>query len=191
MMRLVSLASIQPVPWKNGGGLTRELLCWPDTEGWQMRVSVAEVSRSGPFSAYPGVTRHFAVLQGAGVALHFPGGERTLTPASAPVQFDGVFAPDCALLVGPTLDLNVMARQDAGRADLQRAEAGRPWAGGAGWRGVFTLHAATLHMPDQAPLALPTATLAFDDAARPGAWRLAGNALCAWWLAFEPLQAAP
>ena len=41
--RSVSLASVPPQPWKNGGGTTRELLAWPAGADWRVRLSVAEV----------------------------------------------------------------------------------------------------------------------------------------------------
>ncbi|MDO9075161.1 MAG: HutD family protein [Rubrivivax sp.] len=187
VMHTVALADMTPVPWKNGGGLTRDLLCWPGAGEWQLRVSVAEVNRGGPFSAYPGVTRAFAVLQGAGVVLHFADGPLTLTPDSPPLHFDGAPAPDCTLVDGPTLDLNLMSR--TGRAELARARPGLLWASGAPMRGVFTLHGATLHGAGPAPLQLPAGTLAFAAAAPCGAWQLdeTGDGPASnWWLSFNP-----
>ena len=73
--RLVALADTPPVPWRNGGGLTRELLAWPDGGDWAVRVSVAEIEADGPFSTFPGVERWFAVLEGGGVALTIAGTE--------------------------------------------------------------------------------------------------------------------
>jgi environmental stress-induced protein Ves len=55
--------------WRNGGGSTRELLAWPEAGAWQLRISVAEITRDGPFSAFAGVQRWFAVLRGDGVRL--------------------------------------------------------------------------------------------------------------------------
>lgn len=192
-MRLVHLADIAPTSWKNGGGLTRDLLCWPDAARWQLRVSVAEVARSGPFSAYPGVNRWFAVLQGEGVLLQFDasGGDEglRLTPDSPALAFDGALAPGCTLMAGPTLDLNLMHRQGAGRAELARAATGLLWACGAPLRGVFTLRGATLHGAGPAPLRLPPGTLAYADSAPCGAWQLTdtGDGPAAnWWLSFNP-----
>ena len=55
-----------PVPWKNGGGVTRELLRLPAGSGddWTLRISVADIAADGPFSPFPGITRWFAVLTG-------------------------------------------------------------------------------------------------------------------------------
>ena len=61
-----------------------ELLARPDARGWQVRVSVAEIGQDGPFSAFPGVTRWFTVLKGAGVELDFAGRPVRLTRTTAP-----------------------------------------------------------------------------------------------------------
>lgn len=44
-------------PWKNGGGITREILRWPDADDYDLRVSLADVTRPGPFSKFPGYSR--------------------------------------------------------------------------------------------------------------------------------------
>lgn len=185
-MQIVRLADTPTTPWKNGGGLTRELLRWPNDSHWQLRISVAGILRSGPFSAYPGVMRWFAVLQGAGVRLHFADRDCHLTPASAALHFDGALAPECTLLEGPTLDLNLMLRPADNAAVMTRALPGQPWATRAPLRAVYTLHACTLHRDGQTPLPLPAASLAYDTAAGGEAWHLEGAALHAWWLAYRP-----
>ena len=114
---LVPLAQVPPTPWRNGGGSTRELLAWPpsnDSQDWRVRLSVAEVARDGPFSAFPGVQRWFAVLSGAGVRLQVGGMAHHLDGASAPFGFDGGAAVDCALVDGPTQDCNLMVRGRGG-----------------------------------------------------------------------------
>ena len=60
-------------PWKNGGGLMRELHFWPAGEGWMARVGVADIAADGPFSFFPGVQRWFTVLKGGGVELDING----------------------------------------------------------------------------------------------------------------------
>jgi environmental stress-induced protein Ves len=190
MKALVPLAEVPALPWKNGGGLTRELLLWPPAStstDWQLRISVAEITHSGPFSAYPGIARWFCVLQGAGVALAFADGALVLTPDNPPLHFDGALAPGCTLLGGATLDLNLMARQDAGRAEMGRAVAGVPWARRALLRACFTLSGATLVCGEAAPLVLPPGSLWWSDSADAGPWALAGDEDSGWWLAFEPL----
>lgn len=106
--RLVHLADTPPRRWRNGGGVTRELLAWPRADGWRVRVSVADVDADGPFSAFPGVQRWFAVLDGAGVELDVDGRRQRLRRGDAPLAFDGAVAVHCRLLDGPTRDLNLM-----------------------------------------------------------------------------------
>jgi uncharacterized protein len=113
---------VAPVPWKNGGGLTRELLRWPAGDAWRLRISLADIAADGPFSAFPGVERWFAVLEGDGVELQF--GDRLIAqrPGDAPLRFDGADAPGCRLLGGPTRDLNLMLQGPGG--ELRAAAAG-------------------------------------------------------------------
>lgn len=109
--QLLRLADIPPTPWRNGGGVTRELLAWPNAQQWEWRISVAEVASSGPFSRFDGVRRWLAILAGAGVHLDFPAGSIDLTPQSAPLAFSGTDPVDCRLLDGAVQDLNLMLRE--------------------------------------------------------------------------------
>jgi environmental stress-induced protein Ves len=147
-MNSVRLADCPFVPWRNGGGRTRELLAWPSTHDWNVRVSVAEIEADGPFSAFPGIERAFAVLDGAGVVLSLPNGDVRLGPQDDAVRFDGAAAPHCRLLEGPTRDLNLMVRSDIGRARMQRAPLSP-----ARWRALFA--AGTLWWTDQPGEPLP------------------------------------
>jgi environmental stress-induced protein Ves len=115
----VALSDVQPSPWRNGGGVTRELLAWPTTQNWLWRMSVAEVAQSGPFSRFEGVQRWLAVLSGAGVRLSVDGHAQELTRDSAPFQFDGATTVQCELINGATQDFNLMLRGD-GTARMQR-----------------------------------------------------------------------
>lgn len=143
-MRLLA-DEVPPTPWKNGGGQTRELLRWPAQGDWRLRLSLADIAADGPFSAFPGVTRWFVVLQGEGVALALPGGEHHQHLGDAPLCFDGAAAPGCRLLGGPTRDLNLMLQGLAG--ELIAAQAGD--AAPARWpqRGFFEAGVHCLHWP--------------------------------------------
>jgi uncharacterized protein len=57
-------------PWKNGRGTTSEVIRVPDTDAYQLRISVAEVIESGPFSTFPGYTRWSLLLDGGPVWLN-------------------------------------------------------------------------------------------------------------------------
>ncbi len=123
--RLERLADASPRPWRNGGGVTRELLAWPRADGWRVRVSVADVDADGPFSAFPGVRRWFAVLDGAGVELDVDGRRRRQRRDDAPLDFDGAATVHCRLLDGPTRDLNLMLAGVPGA--MQTAVDGAAW----------------------------------------------------------------
>lgn len=167
------LADAAPQHWRNGGGTTRELLAWPDPAAWLLRVSVAEITQPGPFSAFPGIDRWFAVLEGDGVVL---AGER-LRADGRVIRFDGADAPDCTLPGGPTRDLNLMIRRDRAAGRLLRLAPGERWVSDAPLRGVYTLAAGRLDAPGAPPQALPAQALVFRPDARPGeAWCLAGPA---------------
>ena len=43
-LHTVALSSATPQAWRNGGGVTRELLAWPAADAWRVRVSVADVA---------------------------------------------------------------------------------------------------------------------------------------------------
>jgi environmental stress-induced protein Ves len=126
---VIHLADANAVPWRNGGGLTRELVAWPTQDTWQWRMSVAEVATSGPFSRFDGITRWFAVLQGAGVVLNVrtPSDsgaagavEHRLTAREQPLCFDGGAATGCQLIDGPTQDFNLMVRDGSLPARMVR-----------------------------------------------------------------------
>ena len=84
---------------------------------------------SGPFSRFDGITRWFAVLQGAGVVLNVRtpcdsaaagASDHTLTMNSAPLCFDGAAATGCQLIDGPTQDFNLMVRNSSLPARMVR-----------------------------------------------------------------------
>lgn len=143
--------TVAPTAWKNGGGQTRELLRLPGPDEWRLRLSVADIATDGPFSAFPGVRRWFAVIEGEGVVLGFPGGERTLRPGDAPLCFDGGDAPGCRLIGGATRDLNLMLKGLDG--ELAAGAAGTAWAADWPQRGFFEAAARRLHWPFDGRLA--------------------------------------
>jgi len=115
---LVSLDAAAPQPWRNGGGVTRELLAWPEPANWCVRISVADVQAAGAFSRFDGVERWFAVLEGDGVVLQLHGKGHRLAVSDPPFHFHGDAAVHCTPVGGPTRDLNLMA--PPGRARMER-----------------------------------------------------------------------
>lgn len=111
--------ALPATPWKNGGGITRDLLLWPSASDARVRLSLADIDRDGPFSSYPGVTRWFTVVEGAGVELQFADGARLQRLDDTPLCFDGAAAPGCRLIAGRTRDLNLLLHGGA-RGTMQR-----------------------------------------------------------------------
>jgi uncharacterized protein len=179
----VHLQDCEPKPWRNGGGLTRELLVWPSPQRWQLRISVARIDGDGPFSPFAGVQRWFAVLHGAGVRLDLPRGVVTQTTGDDPLAFDGEAAPMCTLLEGPTEDLNLMAPRDAGQARMQRALPGSGIDRATRWRGLFAVERALLDIDDRTE-GVAAGTLAWTDDAEAPPWKLHHGSR-AFWLSLE------
>lgn len=113
-MRIIRHADCRPMPWKNGGGVTTEILAWPPAAGlddFDWRISMAQVASGGPFSVFDGVDRTLTVLEGT-MRLAVEGTEdRVLSSEAAPYAFPGDIATSAELIGGPVLDFNVMTRR--------------------------------------------------------------------------------
>ena len=191
---VVRFEDVKPQPWKNGGGVTREMLAWPTPAKWRVRMSVAEIAADGPFSAFPGVQRSITVLSGAGIWLDAPLNIE-LRPKDPPCTFSGDIAPHCKLLRGPTRDLNAMFNETYGVGRLQRWRTGYesklkrvsflPDDNPPALLGVFTLAAATLRTRD-GELALPPMSLAWTTAPIPDMQLLTSPQ--AWVIHYTPHQ---
>ncbi|OWQ93540.1 hypothetical protein CDN99_03505 [Roseateles aquatilis] len=177
----ITADGVAPTPWRNGGGRTRELLAWPHVGDWKVRISVADIDRDGPFSAFPGVDRWFGVLSGGGVRLL----GRTLTPGDGLLAFRGEDAPDCALVDGPTQDFNAMHRRGAGVLRVQPAD--RPLLpAGATWLGLFTERGGLLvHGHRSVPLAPRTLAWCETPAAQSYVFDDGDQHGPAWWLVWS------
>jgi uncharacterized protein len=118
----IALASVEPVPWKNGGGTTRTLAVAPQGAGlddFHWRVSMAQIDASGDFSAFPGVERTILLWRGGGVLLQSPQWpEHALTEPLRPFHFRGEDAVRCRLLGPAAMDLNLMVRRGASNPSL-------------------------------------------------------------------------
>ena len=114
MVRLIDTNALSFVPWKNGGGFTRNVAAFPEAAGFDdfiWRVSIADVAESGPFSRFPGVDRSIALLDGAGMTLAGEGDVFSLTMYFEPHDFAGEDPIRATLLDGPTRDFNLMLRR--------------------------------------------------------------------------------
>jgi environmental stress-induced protein Ves len=113
-MRLLRAADRIAVRWKNGGGVTRDVIVSPTgatMDDFDWRISIAEIAASGPFSRFPGIDRKLAVLKGKLALSVEDGTPIILDPDTAALDFHGESAVQADLVDGLSMDLNVMTRR--------------------------------------------------------------------------------
>lgn len=116
-MEIIRFAELRPQPWRNGGGVTREVASHPRAASsqdgtWDWRVSIAEVSKEGEFSAFPGMERVLTVVEGELFLLTVDGVEHPLEKYR-PFRFSGDSPAYGSLPTGNVHDLNVITRTGA------------------------------------------------------------------------------
>jgi len=128
-LTLIRGADLVASPWKNGGGVTREIAAFPEgaaLDAFVWRVSVADVGQAGPFSRFAGIDRTLVLLSGAGMLLDEADGTDPVTHALREpldiARFEGETAIDARLVDGATRDFNLMVRRGAatGQVDVWR-----------------------------------------------------------------------
>ncbi len=122
-IRILRARDYVATPWKNGGGVTREIAVRPAGAGldaFDWRVSMATVAVGGPFSVFAGVDRSLAVLEGRLILTIDGCGTATLDAESQPIAFPGDVWVDAGTPDAPVTDLNVMTRRGWARADVAR-----------------------------------------------------------------------
>jgi environmental stress-induced protein Ves len=97
-----------PMPWKNGGGQTTELLCGGPKEKYTWRLSKADIVADGPFSKFADMKRLITVIHGKGMRLHVDGHSSEVLAPFQTLNFDGSSDVQCGLLNGPVQDVNLI-----------------------------------------------------------------------------------
>ena len=144
-LTLIRGADLVAAPWKNGGGVTREVasVCADGLpvgrspraglDGFVWRVSVADVAQAGPFSHFEGVDRTLILLSGAGMILDERDAPKEASLEDAPqavkshaltqpldiARFSGEAHIDARLVDGATRDFNLMVRRDAAHGEVE------------------------------------------------------------------------
>ncbi|MBD1544249.1 HutD family protein [Arthrobacter sp. IA7] len=124
-MQIIRFADLKPQPWRNGGGVSRELASHrggasagaassgatsSDDGAWDWRVSIADVTSAGEYSPFPGMERVLTVVEGELLLLAVDGTEHPLEKYR-PFRFPGGAASSSALPTGDVRNLNVIARE--------------------------------------------------------------------------------
>lgn len=123
-IHLFERAQLHASPWKNGGGVTREIACHPPSANMQdfdWRISIAHIARDGDFSVFAGVDRVITLLEGGGVHLSSADGSvlHALDTPLQPFAFSGDAAVHGRLLNGDCHDFNVMTRRGVCQAEVR------------------------------------------------------------------------
>lgn len=122
-LQVLRTSDYKMVPWKNGGGVTQDVLLLPEGAGhddFDVRLSLAPIASEGPFSSFPGIDRHITRLSEARVILEFRGETRELKRME-PLYFDSVQQPRSVLPDGAALVLNIMTRRGRWNAQVMPA----------------------------------------------------------------------
>ena len=147
-MRILRREHYRRMPWKNGGGLTEEVIAWPpssDMGSFDWRISIAHVDADGPFSRFAGIDRTIALLDGGGLCLDLPDRTIVLDPESEPFAFSGDLDIASRNIDGPTVDLNVMTQRSRFRHRMRRMATNRLPVGPSGVIVVFNGPAVIVH----------------------------------------------
>jgi len=120
---LIRAADLVATPWKNGGGVTREVSAFPEGAGldaFVWRVSIADVAQPGPFSRFAGIDRTLVLLSGAGMLLdEADGPTHALKQPLDVARFAGETSIDARLVDSATRDFNLMLRRGAAAGELE------------------------------------------------------------------------
>ena len=117
------LQTLPAMAWKNGGGVTREIVREPtgaNLDDFDWRVSVADIAAAGPFSRFVGIDRHLLLLEGDGVNLTSAetGLDVNLLADDTVLAFSGDVDMSSQLLGGAVRDFNVMVKRGVWQAQV-------------------------------------------------------------------------
>ncbi len=121
-LKILSQKDFKPMLWKNGAGHTTELIRLDhptDPDMFSLRISIADVTTSGPFSVFKRIDRILFMLEGDGMVLEFEDDTKIrLDRPFNPIYFPGEAEVHSKLIGGPNKDLNVMYDRTVGEAKV-------------------------------------------------------------------------
>ena len=111
--RILRFAEYPVIPWKNGLGVSREIVAGTSEEqqfGW--RLSMADITTDAAFSEYRGIDRILAVVEGE-IELRIEDAANQLRAGDPPVAFSGDVSASAKPVGEPAVDLNLMVSRES------------------------------------------------------------------------------
>lgn len=122
MLEILPEEAYRRTPWKNGNGVTEDILLLPtgaSHEDFDIRISRASIVSEAPFSAFPGIDRTITRLSENALILNFADGSEMPLDHLAPCRFDSALAPTPRLPAGDARVMNVMTRRGRWRGRVR------------------------------------------------------------------------
>ncbi|MFW1785131.1 HutD family protein [Acinetobacter nosocomialis] len=108
MIELIRADQYTKMLWKNGAGFTLEIARSQGEADFDWRISMADVTTSGPFSLFPNKQRIISVLDGQGIVLHVDELPAKTLKQGDIFAFHGESQVQSELLEGEIRDLNLI-----------------------------------------------------------------------------------
>lgn len=108
MIELIRADQYTKMLWKNGAGFTLEIARSQGEADFDWRISMADVTTSGPFSLFPNKQRIISVLNGQGMVLHIDDLPATTLNQGDIFAFHGESQVQSKLVDGAIRDLNLI-----------------------------------------------------------------------------------
>lgn len=108
MIKLIRADQYTKMLWKNGAGFTLEIARSQGEGDFDWRISMADVSTSGPFSLFPNKQRIISVLDGQGMVLHVDDLPAKMLNQGDIFAFHGDSQVQSELVDGVIRDLNLI-----------------------------------------------------------------------------------
>ncbi|EKU53238.1 MULTISPECIES: HutD family protein [Acinetobacter] len=108
MIKLIRADQYTKMLWKNGAGFTLEIARSQGEADFDWRISMADVTTSGPFSFFPNKQRIISVLDGQGIVLHVDELPAKMLNQGDIFAFHGESQVQSELLEGAIRDLNLI-----------------------------------------------------------------------------------
>ncbi|EPA9107896.1 HutD family protein [Acinetobacter nosocomialis] len=108
MIKLIRADQYTKMLWNNGAGFTLEIARSQGEADFDWRISMADVTTSGPFSFFPNKQRIISVLDGQGIVLHVDELPAKMLNQGDIFAFHGESQVQSELLEGAIRDLNLI-----------------------------------------------------------------------------------